>query len=132
MKTMTLMSALLLSLSALAQEPAVDTSASPAVDTSRMRAAPPASSSAPSTSRTISASQPSDTGTTIVGERESPIGLYIMPWRNSGPEQGIDRPARLLQEEAVPLDPGTFRRQLDYYTALTNHLKAVGGNDNPQ
>lgn len=132
MKTMTLIGALLVSAVAIAQDPAVDTSAGPAVDTSRMRAAPPASSGAASPSRTVSASQPSDTGTTIVGERESPIGLYIMPWRNSGPEQGIDRPARLLQEEATPLDPGTFRRQLDYYTALTNHLKAVGGGDNPQ
>jgi len=132
MKTMTLIGALLLSSAALAQEPAVDTSAAPAVDTSRMRAAPPASSGAASPSRTVSASQPSDSGTTIVGERESPIGLYIMPWRNSGPEQGIDRPARLLDEEPLPLDPGTFRRQLDYYTALTNHTKALQSGANPQ
>ena len=98
---------------AYAQEPAVDTSR-PAVDTSRRIPAPTA---------------PNDGGgTTIVGERESPIGLYIMPWRNSGPEQGIDRPARLLQEEALPVDPGTFRRQLDYYTALTAHKQAAGAN----
>src|SRR5262249_33589061 len=35
-------------------------------------------------------------GTTILGERESPIGLYITPWRNATAEKDIDRPARLL------------------------------------
>jgi hypothetical protein len=96
---------------ALAQEPAVDTSSNPAVDTS-MQAAP--------------MEAPGDSGgTTIVGERESPIGLYIMPWRNSAAEEGIDRPARLLEEEPLAIDPGTFRRQLDYYNALSAHRAAV-------
>jgi hypothetical protein len=103
----------LVATTALAQQPAVDTSG-PAVDTSRQfpAGAQPAAPAAGSS------------GTTIVGERESPIGLYIMPWRNSGPEQGIDRPARLLDEEPLPLDPGTFRRQLDYYSALTAHRQS--------
>jgi len=35
-------------------------------------------------------------------------------------EQGIDRPARLLEEEPLPLDPGTFKRRLDYYSALSS------------
>jgi hypothetical protein len=122
MKTMTLLSLLLASTVALAQDPAIDTSAGPAVDTSRRMSTP---------SGVTSATAPSSSGTTIVGERESPIGLYIMPWRNSGAEQGIDRPARLLEEEALPLDPGTFRRQLDYYSALTAHKQAVGGGTNP-
>jgi hypothetical protein len=124
MKTMMLLSLMLVSAAALAQEPAVDTSASPAVDTSKRLSAPP-----PRTSTTTSATAPSSSGTTIVGERESPIGLYIMPWRNSGPEQGIDRPARLLEEEALPLDPGTFRRQLDYYSALTAHKQSRQGSN---
>ena len=115
MKTMTTLLLILLGTSAMAQEPAVDTSG-PAVDTGKQYR-----SGAPSPS---AGNPPS--GTTIVGERESPIGLYIMPWRNSTAEQGIDRPARLLDEEPLPLDPGTFRRQLDYYTALTAHTKAVG------
>ncbi len=116
MKQLNALSLLFLCASVLAQEPAVDTSAAPAVDTSRRLQQPPSSS----------ATAPTNSGTTIVGERESPIGLYIMPWRNSGPEQGIDRPARLLEEEALPLDPGTFRRQLDYYSALTAHKQAIG------
>jgi hypothetical protein len=43
-------------------------------------------------------------GTTIVGEQESPIGLYIMPWRNSQAEGGLDRPARLLDDSLMTLD----------------------------
>ncbi len=65
-------------------------------------------------------------GTTIVGERESPIGLYIMPWREARPEEGMDRPARLLQEQLAPLDEETFVRQIEYYNALSGALKQKG------
>lgn len=61
----------------------------------------------------------SDSGTTIVGERESPIGLYITPWRNAYAEQDIDRPARLLQVDVSPLDRDVFARQVEYYSALS-------------
>lgn len=69
---------------------------------------------------------PGGTGTTIVGERESPIGLYIMPWREARPEEGMDRPARLLQEKLLPLDEDVFVRQIEYYNALSNALKQKG------
>lgn len=65
-------------------------------------------------------------GTTIVGERESPIGLYIMPWRDARPEEGMDRPARLLQEKLLPLDEEVFVRQIEYHNALSNALKQKG------
>jgi hypothetical protein len=61
-------------------------------------------------------------GTTVVGDRESPIGLYITPWRNAAPEAEMDRPARLLEEQLLPLDPDVFRRQLEYYNTITDHL----------
>jgi hypothetical protein len=63
-------------------------------------------------------------GTTIVGERESPIGLYITPWRNAAPEKELDRPARFLDEALMPLDPDVFRRQLEYYNTITDHLRS--------
>lgn len=63
-----------------------------------------------------------DTGTTIIGERESPIGLYITPWRNAAPEKELDRPARFLDEVLMPLDPEVFRRQLEYYNTISDHL----------
>jgi hypothetical protein len=63
-------------------------------------------------------------GSTIIGERESPIGLYITPWRNSYAEQDIDRPARLLQVDLSPVDRVVFSRQVEYYDALTEARKA--------
>ena len=63
-------------------------------------------------------------GTTVVGDRESPIGLYITPWRNAAPEAELDRPARFLEEELMPLDPDVFRRQLEYYNTITEHVAA--------
>lgn len=65
-------------------------------------------------------------GTTVIGEQESPIGLYIMPWRNSAAEGGLDRPARLLDEALLPLDENVFRRQVEYHRALSEHLEKQG------
>ena len=68
------------------------------------------------------------TGTTVIGEQEAPIGLYIMPWRQSQAQDGLDRPARLLDEVLLPLDPEVFRRQVEFHRALTEHLAKNGRN----
>ncbi|MGQ0619106.1 MAG: hypothetical protein ACT4QA_04170 [Panacagrimonas sp.] len=65
-----------------------------------------------------------NSGTTIVGERESPIGLYITPWRNAHAERDIDRPARLLQVDMSPVDRDVFARQVEYHRALTEASRA--------
>ena len=65
-------------------------------------------------------------GTTVIGEQESPIGLYIMPWRQSQAQAGLDRPARLLDEALLPLDLDVFKRQVEYNRALTVHLEKAG------
>ena len=70
--------------------------------------------------------QPPTAGTTVIGEQESPIGLYIMPWRNSAATGGLDRPARLLDEALLPLDKDVFRRQVEYHRALSEHLEKQG------
>lgn len=62
-------------------------------------------------------------GTTVVGDRESPIGLYITPWRNDAPEAELDRPARFLEEQLLPLDADVFRRQIEYYNTISSHLR---------
>lgn len=77
----------------------------------------------PNPDKPASADQP---GTTIFGERESPIGLYITPWRDAHAEKDIDRPARLLQEKAVPIDRTVFERQVEYYDVLAAELKKKG------
>jgi hypothetical protein len=70
--------------------------------------------------------QKARTGTTVIGEQESPIGLYIMPWRQSQAQAGLDRPARLLDEALLPLDPEVFKRQVEYNRALSEHLEKTG------
>lgn len=72
------------------------------------------------------AGAPASEGTNIIGERESPIGLYITPWRNATPEREADRPARLLQEQMLPIDRTVFERQLEYHEALSGALKSKG------
>lgn len=67
------------------------------------------------------------TGTTVIGEQEAPIGLYIMPWRQSQAQAGLDRPARLLDEALLPLDPEVFKRQVEYHRALTQFLRHSAG-----
>ncbi|MES2682061.1 MAG: hypothetical protein V4650_00940 [Pseudomonadota bacterium] len=66
-------------------------------------------------------------GTTVVGDRESPIGLYITPWRNDTPEAALDRPARFLEEQLLPIDADVFRRQIEYYNTITDHQRVRAG-----
>ena len=54
-------------------------------------------------------------GTTITGNRELPLGLYIIPWRDPDPVEIENQPTRLVVEELVPLDPDVFRRQIRYH-----------------
>lgn len=65
-------------------------------------------------------------GISIIGERESPIGLYITPWRNAAPEAELDRPARFLEEQLLPIDADVFRRQIEYYNTISDHLRVRG------
>lgn len=62
-------------------------------------------------------------GTVIVGDRESPIGLFITPWRDSSAQEDMDRPARLLQADMLPLEEAVFVRQIEYHRALTGALQ---------
>jgi len=70
--------------------------------------------------------QQARTGTTVIGEQEAPIGLYIMPWRQSQSQAGLERPARLLDEALLPLDPDVFKRQVEYHRVLSAHLQKNG------
>lgn len=101
------------------EAPAVNTE-SPAVSTTPASPAPTPGVVRPAT-RTTTRS-----GTTIVGEQETPLGLYIMPWRGSTAASGLDRPARFLREALVPVDSDVFRRQVEFYRALSEHLEKSG------
>ncbi|MDP3295035.1 MAG: hypothetical protein Q8M37_09865 [Nevskia sp.] len=85
--------------------------------------APPASAATAPGSAAVPIPENATSGTTIVGDRESPIGLYITPWKDDYAERGLDRPARLVDEAMEPIDPATFRRQIEYYETITAFRK---------
>jgi hypothetical protein len=81
-------------------------------------------SKAPTTDKTSGEGQ-TLSGMTIIGDKESPLGLYIIPWRNGAANQALDRPARLLEEVATPIDRDTFRREVSYYYLVSDYRKTL-------
>jgi hypothetical protein len=58
-------------------------------------------------------------GMDVIGNRELPKALYIVPWQSA--EMGESSPSAasgLFNEELGPLDPEVFRRELDYHQAM--------------
>lgn len=118
MRTFFLLTLLALSAPAFAQSVAKSKQAAPAA----------AADDQPALDTTVKTKAPPSSGglgtTVITGEGESPLGLYLTPWRESRPEKDIDRPARLLQEDMRPIDKDVFARQVEYYDALSSASKA--------
>ena len=56
-------------------------------------------------------------GISIVGNKEAPKSLFIVPWKSSeiGVETGLA--SRLLNEKMQAVDKEVFERELDFYTA---------------
>lgn len=55
--------------------------------------------------------------TTILGNRELPKVLYIVPWKKPVPGDLAGRPLVSVVDEALaPIDRDVFRRQLQYQT----------------
>ena len=54
-------------------------------------------------------------GISIVGNKEAPKSLFIVPWKSSeiGVETGLT--SSLLNEKLTPVDKEVFNRELDYY-----------------
>lgn len=77
-----------------------------------------ASAEAPAGAAHKSSAVEASAGTIIVGDKETPMGLYLTPWKNVHPDRNLDRPPQLLQEELTPLDPQVFGRRVDYYDKL--------------
>ena len=82
-------------------------------------AAPPAPPAAPAESPAVDtmqqakpAAKPDDgAGTTIVGERDSDLGLYLTPWKEEHADD-IDPPPSLLDQPPQPIDAHAFARQV--------------------
>lgn len=61
-------------------------------------------------------------GTTIVGERESAIGLYLAPWQDEEASD-IDRPPALFAPTLEKIDGDAFRRQAQYEDAINAYRR---------
>lgn len=60
-------------------------------------------------------------GTAIIGNQELPKVLYIVPWKQSELARVKDLPLETLIDDAlVPIDRESFKRQLNYYNALSD------------
>jgi len=65
-------------------------------------------------------------GTQILGSRELPKVLVIVPWKPPLPGDLVGRPvASLLDEALAPIDRDVFRRQIQYH-ATTQGPTASG------
>jgi hypothetical protein len=54
-------------------------------------------------------------GSSVIGNRELPIGLDIVPWRPAAPGEVREGPTQLLDAPLRPIDPAVFRRELSIY-----------------
>ncbi|TJY61155.1 hypothetical protein E4T66_11060 [Sinimarinibacterium sp. CAU 1509] len=52
-------------------------------------------------------------GTTIVGEQDTAVGLYLTPWQDETASD-VDRPPGLYAPPLAQLDPMEFQRLVDY------------------
>ena len=58
-------------------------------------------------------------GSTIVGNRELPKALHIVPWKSAETGDLAGRPMNsLLGEVLAPVDRDVFIRELEYYEAV--------------
>ena len=64
--------------------------------------------------------------TQIIGNRELPKVLYIVPWKKPLPGQLSGRPVQSVLDEALsPVDRAVFRRQVDYNTQVQDRAQAA-------
>ncbi|HVY23857.1 MAG TPA: hypothetical protein VG962_10955 [Steroidobacteraceae bacterium] len=67
--------------------------------------------------------------TTVTGNRELPKVLYIVPWKKADVGNLPGQPFNTLLDEALkPVDREVFRREVEYYHAISNKDRP-GNND---
>jgi len=63
-------------------------------------------------------------GISIVGNKEAPKSLYIIPWQNTELKHSAQYSSELIKTTMQPLDHETFRLQLQLYKlSNTNHYQ---------
>ncbi len=70
--------------------------------------------------------------TQIIGNRELPKVLYIVPWKKPLPSELAGKPVTSVIDEALaPIDRDVFRRQVQYDTQLAATQAAANANLQP-
>lgn len=64
----------------------------------------------------IAAAPPKEAGSTIVGDREAAVGLFLDSWHEESPSD-LDWPPVHEPEPLAPLDPAAVRRAIELETA---------------
>lgn len=59
-------------------------------------------------------------GISIIGNKDTPKSLYIVPWRSSDIGLETDLNSSLLNEGLHPVDKDVFIRELNFYEISTN------------
>lgn len=54
-------------------------------------------------------------GISIVGDKEAPKTLYIVPWHNSELEQNTRLSSSVMDKDMQPVDRDSFRKELELY-----------------
>jgi hypothetical protein len=58
-------------------------------------------------------------GMSIIGNRELPKALFIVPWKDPEAALAPDRPVNsLINDTLQPVDPDVFRRKLKYFDVV--------------
>ena len=58
-------------------------------------------------------------GMSIIGNRELPKALFIVPWKDPEAALAPDRPVNsLINDTLQPVDPDVFRRKLQYFDVV--------------
>lgn len=67
--------------------------------------------------------------TSIVGNRELPKILYIVPWKNAElPDMNAPPINSLIDEALAPVDRDTLKRQIRYFQIYSNRQKSQSEN----
>ena len=56
-----------------------------------------------------------DTGTTIMGDRDSALGLVLAPWKDEVRSPDLERPPAMQEPGTAALDDAAFARTTRYY-----------------
>ncbi|GMG86395.1 hypothetical protein MNKW57_07160 [Biformimicrobium ophioploci] len=59
-------------------------------------------------------------GISIIGNKEAPKSLYIVPWKSSEVGVETDLASSLLDDSLQPLDKDVFQREYEFYKLSTD------------